>query len=42
MPDLSDESASLIIDNVPRKGATQLRRTQRVNRATRIFLTADI
>jgi hypothetical protein len=42
MLDLSGESTSVVVDNVPRKGTAQLRRAERVDGATRFFLRADI
>ena len=42
MLDLGDELTAVLIDDVPRKGAAQLCRAQRVDGTTRIFLRSDI
>jgi hypothetical protein len=42
MLNLSDELTSVVVDNVPRKGAAQLGSAERVDGAARFFLRADV
>jgi hypothetical protein len=42
MPNLSDEPMPLVIDNVPRKRAAQLRIPQRMDGTARSFLRTDV
>jgi hypothetical protein len=42
MLNLSNEPTSVVVDNVPRKGAAQLRNAERVDGAARLFFRADV